>query len=176
MRALGSTAQLDLQRFRRLVAFAGSNITGVGVTPDSPPLTGFLEALQLFVDAFEGAGGFRLLRIARPPILFYGLYGIGGLAKADKRLLQLIIQRGLLAEQLDCFLNCDCGEDAVLCQIVLDKILYDVDRAIDLYAVRQGRFRPSGMPRGGVLACHPGTRPVFQDQGTLPTKRNSNWT
>lgn len=129
LRALGSTAQLDLERFRRMVII-GQRV----VNPESPPLTAFLEALQLFADAFEGSGGFRLVRIARPPILFYGLYGTN-LDDADKRLLDLIILRGRLADELDCFLQCGCSPENVRCQIVLDKILYDVDRAIDLYAL-----------------------------------------
>lgn len=135
LRALGATARLDVQRFRRLVTIGQRS-----VSPESPPLTAFLEALQLFSDAFETGGGFRLLRIARPPILFYGLYGIGGLDEAGQVLLNLVTQRGLLAERLDCFLQCDCSASRVACQVVLDKILYDVDRAIDLYALGVDQF------------------------------------
>lgn len=130
LRALGSTAQLDLERFRRLVAIGDR-----AVVPPSPPLTAFLEALQLFADAFEGSGGFRLLRVARPPILFYGLYGTRTMDDSDRILLDLIIRRGQLADQLDCYLGCGCGADGVKCQAILDKILYDIDRAIDLYAM-----------------------------------------
>ena len=135
LRALGSTAQLDLERFRRMVII-GQRV----VNPESPPLTSFLEALQLFADAFESSGGFRLTRAARPAILFYGLYGTTALENADRRLLNLIIQRGLLADQLDCFLQCGCTLENVKCQVVLDKILYDVDRAIDLYALGKDDF------------------------------------
>jgi hypothetical protein len=129
LRALGSTAQIDLQRFYRLINF-GYQL----VNPESPPLTSFLEALRLFADGFGVAGGFRLLRVARPPIVFYGLYTMDEEEAADRRLTQLTIYRGRLASQLDC-LPCDCSEAAALCQILLDKALYDVDRAIDLYAV-----------------------------------------
>ncbi len=135
LRALGSTAQLDLERFSRMVII-GQRV----VKPESPPLTSFLEALQLFADAFESSGGFRLTKIARPPILFYGLYGTTTFEDADRRLLNLIIQRGLLADQLDCFLQCGCSPENIRCQIVLDKILYDVDRAIDLYALGKDDF------------------------------------
>jgi hypothetical protein len=129
LRALGSTAQLDLERFHRMVAF------GLGVHPQSPPLTAYLEAVQLFADAFRPSGGFRLLRIARPPILFYGLYG-DTLGRSDTRLTELVIHRGRLASELDCLMGgCVCDERTTLCQIMLDKVLYDVDRAIDLYAV-----------------------------------------
>ena len=130
LRQLGATAQLDVERLRRLV-IVGKNL----IYPAAPPLTAFLEALQLFVDGFEPSGGFRLLRIARPPILFYGLYGMSAFDEAEERLLRLIIERNQLADKLDCYLQCGCTSKTVLCQIVLDKILYDLDRAIDLYAV-----------------------------------------
>src|SRR5262245_1828125 len=127
LRALGATVQLDLERFRRLVI--------IGQPIEEPPLNAFLEALQLFADAFNPSGGFRLLNIARPPILFYGLYGMTSLGSAANRLVTLIQQRGLLADRLDCFMECGCSQDVVRCQVLLDKILYDVDRAIDLYAL-----------------------------------------
>jgi hypothetical protein len=135
LRALGATAQLDIERFRRLVIVGRR-----AVTRSAPPLTAFLEALQFFIDGFESSGGFRLLRIARPPILFYGLYGIAGLDPADQRLLELAILRNNLAEQLDCFAQCGCDPETVKCQILLDKILYDVDRAIDLYSLGNDDF------------------------------------
>ncbi|WP_287128677.1 hypothetical protein [Candidatus Cyanaurora vandensis] len=135
MRALGATAQLDLERFRRLV-FLGQGL----VNPASPPLTAFLEALQLFADAFETSGGFRLLRIARPPVLFYGLYGLSGTDEADRVLLELVIRRNQLAEKLDCFLQCGCTPLTVTGQVILDKVLYDIDRAIDLYALGVNKF------------------------------------
>jgi hypothetical protein len=144
LRALGSTALLDLERFRRLV-IVGQNT----VVPPSPPLTAFLEALQLFADVFDGSGGFRLLRVARPPILFYGLYGMQNMDDSDRILLDLIILRGQLADQLDCYLRCDCSVGAVNCQVVLDKILYDLDRAIDLYAMGKVRL---GQPELRALA------------------------
>lgn len=135
LRQLGATAQLDVERLRRLV-IVGQNT----VSPESPPLTAFLEALQLFVDAFDTSGGFRLLQIARPTILFYGLYGTSGFEDTDRNLIQLVIYRGQLADRLDCFMQCGGNTDAVKKQITLDKILYDVDRAIDLYAVGTKKF------------------------------------
>jgi hypothetical protein len=132
LRALGSTAQVDLNRVYRLINF-GYRL----VDPESPPLTSFLESLRLFADGFGQAGGSRLLRIARPPIVFYGLYGSDEELPSDRRLVQLTIARGRLAGQLDCFARCGCDPRSVACQIVLDKVLYGVDRAIDLYAVGQ---------------------------------------
>jgi hypothetical protein len=137
LRALGATAQLDLEQMRRLVLI-GRNVRH----PHEPPLTSFLEGLQLFLDAFNTAGGIRLVNIARPPILFYGLYGPDFETGADRRLLRLIIERGRLADQLDRFLSFRYEKDTIRSQIILDKILYDVDRAIDLYAVGRGEFGP----------------------------------
>jgi len=138
LRALGSTAQIDLNRFRRLVSVAHQI-----AKPESPPLAAFLEAIMLFTEAFDGAGGIRLLRIARPPILLYGLYGQQVLLNADQRLLQLIQRRGIFASQIDCFTTCACGDDTELSQIVLDKVLYDIDRAIDLYALGNDELGPA---------------------------------
>jgi hypothetical protein len=129
-RALGSTALLSLERVNRLILF-GQGL----VDPESPPLASFLMSLKLFIEAFENGGrGSRLLTIARPPLLFYGLYGMKQ-DDASKRLLNLIIERGNLAEELDCYKNCSCAQEEVDCLISLDKVLYDIDRAIDLYAL-----------------------------------------
>src|SRR5262249_1857565 len=54
-----------------------------------------------------------------------------------------------LADRLDCFLDCGCTEPRVIIQILLDKILYDVDRAIDLYALGTDNF---GIPERRAAA------------------------
>ncbi len=129
LRALGATSTVAVQRLNRLVQVVGDNID-----PGSPPLTAFLEAIHLFTDAFQSSGsGYRLLFVARPPAVFYGLYGIGGQDAATQRLIAMVTERGRLAELLDCYLGCSCCQDPAICQILLDKLLYDTDRAIDLY-------------------------------------------
>jgi hypothetical protein len=138
LRALGATALVQLDRFVRFV-----QMTVRSVTPASPPLVAFQEALQMFVDGFTSAGGFRLLRIARPAILFYGLYGSDEVSRADRRLVQLVNNRGTIAGQLDCLTRCACDTPTVLGQIVGDRVLYDLDRAIDLYSVGEDDL---GMP------------------------------
>jgi hypothetical protein len=133
LRALGSTAQLGVEGFRRLI-IVGQRV----VTPEAPTLAAFLNALQLFVDPFDDKNfsrGNRLLFISRPPIVFYGLYGVSGPDDGTDRLIDLIGKRGRLAELLDCYLDCGCTGDRVRCQILLDKILYDIDRSIDLYSL-----------------------------------------
>jgi hypothetical protein len=135
LRQLGATVQLDLERFLRFIRIA-DQVT----QSNSSALFGFMDNLSLFVESFNPAGGFRLLRIARPPILFYGLYGLGNMDFADQRILQLTINRTLLADDLDDYLSTDSDQDAVIFQVILDRVLYDLDRAIDLYAVGQQDF------------------------------------
>jgi hypothetical protein len=127
LRALGSTAVLQVQPMRRLI-----RLGNFLVDPQSPPLASFLLALQLFAEAFQYASsGSRLIHIARPPILSYGLYGMSGPDNVTDRLNRLVVARGNLAVALDCFMPCECTADDIRCQIILDKLLYDIDRAID---------------------------------------------
>ena len=130
MRALGATAWAPLNRLTRFV-----QTTIRLVSPASPELATLHEALQLFIDGFVPAGGFRLLRVARPTVLNYGLYGSSVITPAEERLISLVNHRGSLARALDCLTNCACDDTTVLAQIVLDKVLYDVDRSIDFYCV-----------------------------------------
>ncbi len=130
LRALGSTAALSLQQLRRLV-FVAQNLD-----PESPPLAAYLNALLLFIEGFaQGASGSRLLYIARPPIVFYGLYGIGGPDQATRTLINLVIARGAFADLIDCVLECSCTPNDIIWQILLDKVLYDLDRAIDYFSL-----------------------------------------
>jgi hypothetical protein len=67
------------------------------------------------------------------------LYGTGFASPAEIRLLSLITSRGLLADKADCYLQC-CNDKEIFNQVCIDKILYDVDRAIDLYAVGEADY------------------------------------
>jgi hypothetical protein len=130
LRALGSTAALSLQQLRRLVFVTQA------IDAASPPLITYLDALLLFIEGFaQGASGSRLLYIARPPIVFYGLYGIGGPDQATRALIDLVILRGALADLIDCILECSCSQENIRWQILLDKVLYDLDRAIDYFSL-----------------------------------------
>jgi hypothetical protein len=142
LRELTSTSSIVIDRLGRLAdACRPSVLTPAGAvtsgyqTPASPPLIYFASALQLLVDAFVVTQGGRLLFIARPPILAYGLYGMAGPDPATDRLIRLAIVRGKIAEQSDCFACCGCDDGSIRRQVMLDFLLYRVDRAIDLYAV-----------------------------------------
>jgi hypothetical protein len=131
LRALGATADVALNSLHRFLLLVDQQ-----VQPPSPPVMGFQKAIQLFLDAFRASrSGYRMLFVGRAPIAFYGLGGIGGPDVATQRLIDLIIARGRLAEMLDCYSGCECCEAEVICQILLDKLLYDTDRAIDLYTL-----------------------------------------
>lgn len=130
MRALGATGWSPLNRLSRFV-----DTTLAQVAPATSELATLHEAMQLFIEAFVPAGGFRLLRVARPAVLNYGLYGSSAITRAEERLIGLVSQRGVLVRELDCLTECTCIEDAQQAQIVLDKVLHDLDRAIDYYSV-----------------------------------------
>ena len=132
LRALGVTAQIDLDRFRRLAVISYVNAA------HQPPLRAFIEALLLFADAFQSGGGFRLLRVARPPILFYGLYNPAlGDSVLDDLLAAAVTARGQLAGLADC-IGCDCTDNQTSFQALLDFIVFSLDRMIDLAAVDRG--------------------------------------
>jgi hypothetical protein len=134
LRALGVTAQLDLERFRRLAIVApGAMPMSQGMPDLSPPLLSYLEALLLFADVFRPAGGLRLLRIARPAILFYGLYN-PNLLEQDTMLLEMIMIRGSLATLLDT-LYPGASARSVVPQVLLDMLVTSLDRGIDLLSL-----------------------------------------
>lgn len=129
LRALGVTAMPTIERLQRFVR-AVEGVANI----DSPPLSSFEIALELFYNSFLGTGnGARLMSIARPAILSYGLFGLSGPDPATQRLQQIVILRNRLAALLDCYLGCSCDVNRLRGQIILDKILADVDHAINLY-------------------------------------------
>ncbi|MGQ0501753.1 MAG: hypothetical protein ACT4P0_03945 [Panacagrimonas sp.] len=133
LRALGATAQIELGRMRRLIAYWPRLGT------KSPAMANFLRALELFVAAFDSSAGSRLLVIARPPILAYGIAQRLNRGTPAQRLQMLALLRAQFAADVDCFLACGCGDDTEQQrQVILDKLLYDLDRSVDLYALGIG--------------------------------------
>jgi hypothetical protein len=133
LRALGVTAQLDVERFRRMAIVARGAMSRDGRIYRSPPLEAFLEAIELFSETFRPAGGLRLLRIARPPILLYGIYD-PGLLEEDQDLVRLIMIRGTLATIFDTLFPA-AGAASVAPQVLLDMLLLELDRGIDLLSL-----------------------------------------
>jgi hypothetical protein len=137
LKDLATASALLVQRFEALIQIGRgmAGVPGAAGAPESPPLVSFMSALQLFVDAFSTSGSLRLLYIARPPIIAYGRHGMGGPDAGAERLIALTTLRGSLAEEVDCFAGCGCDANTLRCQILLDYLLFAVDRAIDCYAV-----------------------------------------
>jgi hypothetical protein len=137
LRALGVTAEVDIERFRRMAIVApGALADEHGHVDRSPPLEAYLQALDLFAQTFKRAGGLRLLRIARPPILYYGLYKTSHL-EHDNALFDLVAVRGTLAMIFDGLFPSNAAR-GVQPQVLLDMLLYELDRGIDLLALGSG--------------------------------------
>ena len=130
MRALGATSVVTVAQLERFLM-----VCQTIARPESPQLATFLNAIQYFVQAFSATrAGYRLVYVARPPLLFYGLYGTGGPDVATARLMRLIALRGEIAERLDC-LCCGCDDGHAVGLVIGGKALYDIDRGIDLLAM-----------------------------------------
>ncbi len=137
LRALGVTAQIDVERFRRMAIVApGAMADEFGHSDRSPPLEAYLQALDLFSQTFKPAGGLRLLRIARPPILLYGLYNISQI-EDDTALFDIVAVRGALAIIFDGLFPSNAAR-GVQPQVLLDMLLTTLDRGIDLLALGSG--------------------------------------
>jgi hypothetical protein len=143
LRELSTASAMLIQRLQQLVqygqtvpaVYSGTGVPTPAGTPESPPLLVFVSALQLFIDAFTTTSSGRLLYLARPPMVTYGLYGMTGPDAATQRLIQLAIWRGQLAERIDFFADVNGDDPSARTTVLLDLLLYRVDRAIDFYAV-----------------------------------------
>ncbi|MEM9970030.1 MAG: hypothetical protein AAF762_02870 [Pseudomonadota bacterium] len=127
LRGLSATSSVTITQLNRLLALLGQVIN-----PASPPLARFRQALLLFVQSFRPDRGRRLILAARPPLMANGFYGLANTPE-DASFIALMATRAQLAARLDCYLGCECDDGRVACQVVLDKMLYDIDRAIDRY-------------------------------------------
>jgi hypothetical protein len=132
LRALASTAQIDVQRFERLLATIQWNVDAAG---GSPPLLALQEALRLFIDGFENCGGIRLVNMARPAILRYGLYRNRPPGPAERRFNRLMEARGTLAALVDAMAETGFDEATTRCIVLLDEAQYCLDRALDFHCV-----------------------------------------
>ncbi|MFL5343849.1 MAG: hypothetical protein ACJ8AT_03610 [Hyalangium sp.] len=141
VREITSTVPLELVHLRRLYAVAVLVLEGQGGASQSAsaPLSAFVQALKLFIEAFAKPGtGSRLLNIALPSPL-----ASVELARVDDQgsdvVQELFRQRSKLAAQLDA-LHAIPDFDPITWPLAvkLDRVLYDVDRAIDLYLMGGG--------------------------------------
>ena len=127
LRGLSATSAVTVTQLNRLLSLLGQ-----AINPASPPLARFRQALLLFVQSFRPDRGRRLILAARPPLMANGFYGLAN-SDEDTGFVALMTARARLAALLDCYLGCECEGDSVACQVILDKMLYDIDRGIDRF-------------------------------------------
>jgi hypothetical protein len=131
LRALGVTAQLDIERFRRFAVVAMGAMSRLdGLQDRSPVIESYVQALLLFADTFRRAGGVRLLRAARAPVMLYGLYNVNQL-EDDRDLIDLVMVRGMLATIFDTLFPSGDAR-GMQTQVLLDMLLSELDRGLDL--------------------------------------------
>lgn len=146
LRSIGSTTWSPLARMRRFVRTVGGM-----VDPAAHELAGLVEALRLFIEGFEPAGGFRLMRVARPALLSQSGGGLADEQPADRRLMALTRLRPVLADQVDAWMDCVCERRFLQVQAALDRLLFELDRAIDAYATGSAEL---GLCEGRAAALH----------------------
>ncbi|MHB8267809.1 hypothetical protein [Bradyrhizobium sp.] len=138
LRALGSAAAITVNRLQRLVMI-GQGLVG----PDSPPASMFFVELSLFMQGFaSGNAGYRLPYLSRSPLLVSAFAARAGIDPPTQSLLALALGRTAFADAVDC-LCCSCDDDDMKLLIVAGKVLFDIDRAIDLYALGTDPQDPS---------------------------------
>jgi hypothetical protein len=130
LRALGTASAVIVQRLERFLI-----ITEPLVTPQAPPASVFFAELRLFTQGFEASrSGYRLPYLARSPLLVSGVAAGATFDTPTQTLLDLALRRTALADAIDC-LCCSCDEHDADELVLATKVLFDVDRGIDLYGL-----------------------------------------
>jgi len=141
LRQLAATIPVEISRLNRLREIASTLRLGTTIEAGvAASISKFEQALQLFIDGFARArSGARLIDLALP-LPMAAQQADEEDADARRILRDIVGLRGELAREAECFLSCcGCDVDELRCQVKLDKVLFDVDRAIDLFAQGQGR-------------------------------------
>ncbi|MFY0562794.1 hypothetical protein ACN28E_03030 [Archangium lansingense] len=151
LRGIAASVPVELIQLRRLqkvaetllpVSFKDQQTSGQSSTAQeqaaSAPLSAFVQALSLFIESFAAPGtGARLLKLSLPsPLASLQLARAdlgGGIAQ------ELIRLRAQLAEELDSvYEDPDFDPLQWVIPLKLDRVLYDIDRSIDLYLMGGG--------------------------------------
>jgi hypothetical protein len=95
----------------------------------------FFMELYLFMQGFaSGNAGYRLPYLSRSPLLVSAFAARAGIDPPTQSLLALALGRTAFADAVDC-LCCSCDDNNIRLLIIAGKVLFDIDRAIDLYAL-----------------------------------------
>jgi hypothetical protein len=134
LRSMGSTAVVTTRMLSRFAGVIQPIIPTAG-TGEQPFIADYFQSLFSFTAGFRSsAAGYRMPFLARPPLLAYGFYGAGGPDFATTTLQSLTVLRSQIAELIDC-LCCDCTEGSAAAAAISGKLLFDLDRAIDLFCL-----------------------------------------
>jgi hypothetical protein len=133
-RELAIMAQPLLMQISAFQRFAqGAMQANSVVNPPAAVLANYVAALRLFAGAFDAVAPARLMGASLPLLEFYaGDRQIDGDAPLAV-VAELARLRGLFAAAVDRILACRCEPRFVRAQVIFDKLLYDVDRALDYY-------------------------------------------
>jgi hypothetical protein len=130
IRTLSSAAATTLQSLERFLTLANDLID-----PPSPPAAMFFAELRMFIQGFASSHvGYRLPYLARSPLLVSAFAASAGIDAPTQTLLSIALSRTAFADAVDC-LCCLCGDNDARDLILASKVLFDIDRAIDLYAL-----------------------------------------
>ena len=133
-RELAIMAQPLLMQILAFQRFAqGAMRSNAAVNPPAAVLANYVAALRLFAGAFDAVAPTRLMGASLPLLELYAgdrqIEGDAPLAVVA----DLARLRGLFAGAVDRILACRCEPRFVRAQVIFDKLLYDVDRALDYY-------------------------------------------
>ncbi len=169
LRSMGSTAVVTsgmLSRFVELIR----PLTTTSLLTERPFIVDYVRSLDSFIAGFRSSQtGYRLPFLARPPLLGYGFYGAGGMDDATTMLQVLAVKRSQIAELVDC-LCCACTEASAAAASVAAKLLFDLDRAIDLFCLGTS---DSGKGLAELHAAAYGY--VFETAGLLAWSKQDGW-
>jgi hypothetical protein len=136
LRQLASTSMVELVQMRKLLVVAK---TVLAEAPSSA-LSAYVQSLVAFLDVFKDRrAGARLVDLAVPLAMAARLTAEDFDAVPRRILRELVSWRAEFAQEVECYLSCcACDKDNLKRQVQLDKILYDIDKSIDLMAQGDG--------------------------------------
>ena len=139
LRQVAATSPVEIARMTRLFEIASQLLTTTPQGPITAALSLYVRTLELFLDGFKAIhGGARLIDLAMP-LPLAAQQSDEPDREGRRALRDLVNLRGEYAQEVECFMSgCGCNREDLRCQVQLDKVLYDVDRAIDLYAQGSG--------------------------------------
>jgi hypothetical protein len=91
---------------------------------------------------------------------------------ADRRLVALVDLRNELFDRIEAWLDCNCLVPALRAQAALDRVLFELDRAIDSYANGSSNL---GLCEVRASAAHLLTLPITADDGPVNGTSHLLW-